>query len=269
VDTPSGVAPAREGVLALSLLMSAWIYTDADNTLWDTDSVYAKAQLALLQAAEAMSGVESLANTRLEFVRDYDQAIAARHHSRLRYPPQLLVRALREGLGGVSPESAAQHVLAQGAVLSEPETAALSSYSQVLRGIPPLLPSVREGMALAHEHGFPIYVVSEGAIDTLRARLRAHAMDLHVSGTLSAAKSAELYERMKQRAAPNPAFMIGDQPDRDIRLASEAGLQAVLVQGRFRPRWIQTTDRTAAAAIADTFLEAIKWIIGRGTESRA
>lgn len=244
--------------------MNAWIYTDADNTLWDTDALFAEAQLALLKAAEELSGIQCAASDRLEFVREFDQAIASRHHARLRYPPALLVRALREGLSGYGPEPAAQRVLAQGAVVSELETAPLAIYAQMLSRMPPILIGVREGLGLAHEQGVPVYVITEGPIEKLRERLQALELGSLVAGMLSAVKTTELYARMKQRAAPNRAFMIGDQPDRDIRLAHEAGLQAVLVQSRFRPRWVQSADSSFADAIAEDFLQAVKWILGYG-----
>lgn len=93
--------------------MSAWIYTDADNTLWDTNALFMQAQLALLNAAEQFSGARAPHDNGLEYVRQFDQAIASFHHSRLRYPPALLLRALQEGLKGSSAKDAAQSALAQ------------------------------------------------------------------------------------------------------------------------------------------------------------
>ena len=241
--------------------MSIWIYTDADNTLWDTNAVFAEAQLALLNLAEDLSGVHHPINSRVEFVREVDQAIAARHHARLRYPPALLLRALRERLGGLSPEAAAQRVLAQGSVPTESETTGLCAYSRILSRVPPLLPGVRDGLELASKQGMPVYVITEGPIELVRTRLQRLELAALTTGALSAAKTPGLFARLKQRAAPHSALMIGDQPDRDIRFAHEAGLKTILVIGSFRPRWAQLAETDLADSMVDNFLDAIKQAI--------
>lgn len=242
--------------------MSIWIYTDADNTLWDTDAVFAQAQLALLDAAEDLAGVP-YQGQRLEFVREYDQAIAAQHHSRLRYPPGLLVRALRAGIEGASAEAAARHAMVQRAPPSDAEAKALDVYVQTVAAVPPILPGVRRGLEIAHEHAVPVYVISEGPLDSVRARLKAHQLESLVAGALSATKSQALYVRLKQRAAPHSAVMIGDQPDRDILFAKQGGLRAVLISSRFRPRWVESGDYGQADAVVDDFGAAVNWALTR------
>lgn len=239
--------------------MSTWIYTDADNTLWDTDAVFAQAQLALLDAAERITGKQATATDRLAFVREFDQAIAIRHHQRLRYPPALLIRALSNGISGSSADAAAQRALAEGAVATEEEAEGLRSYSETLSSVPPILPGVRRGLELALDNQIPVYVISEGPLELVRARLQALDIERLTSSALSAQKTPDLYTRLKQRAAPRRAIMIGDQPDRDIRFAREAGLQTILIEGRFRPQWIQNKDTTYASTVVRDFFEAVKW----------
>ena len=70
------------------------LLADADNTLWDTDSVFAEAQLVLLDETERVTRTRCATDDRLAFVRAYDQALASRHHLHLKYPPQMLVAAL-------------------------------------------------------------------------------------------------------------------------------------------------------------------------------
>lgn len=108
--------------------VEAWIYTDADNTLWDTNAVFADAQLYLLEHAEKIAGQPTPSATPLEYLRRYDQAIAKRHHLRLRYPPALLIRALVMGLQGAASEDAAAAVMVTGALPSAEEEIALKSY---------------------------------------------------------------------------------------------------------------------------------------------
>lgn len=241
--------------------MTVWIYTDADNTLWDTDAVFAKAQLSLLEATERIAGMLASAPDRLEYVRSFDQAIALHHHSKLRYPPVLLIRAVSEGLRSRSAQAAARAVLNQGAVATAAEAAALKQYGEILSSVPSLLQGVREGLELAHEAGSPVYVISEGSTETLRRRLAAWQLEPWVSEALSAEKTPALYARLKQRAAPHHAVMVGDQLDRDIRCARAGGLRAVLVRGRFTPKWIQTADESLADAVVNDFLAAIQWAL--------
>jgi hypothetical protein len=128
-----------------------WIYTDADNTLWDTNSVYAEAQLGLLKRAEQMAGRRTPSSTPLEYLRQYDQGIAKQHHSHLRYPPSLLIRALVKGLQGEPWETAVEHVLTHGSVPTEDEKCAVDTFQTDLARVPPLLPSVQEGLRVAHD----------------------------------------------------------------------------------------------------------------------
>ena len=245
--------------------MSAWVYTDADNTLWDTNALFAQAQLALLSAAESFSGARGPGDNDLEYVRQFDQAIAASHHSKLRYPPALLLRALQEGLKGSNAKDAAQIALSQGAVPSEREANALASYACIVSSTPPLLPTVREGLELARRRSISVYVITEGPAETTHANLKELEIESLTSGVLSAQKTPELYTRLKQRAAPHKAFMIGDQPDRDIRFAKEAGITPILVLGRFRPVWFREADVSLADVVVESFLQAIEWVTARPT----
>ena len=86
----------------------ATIFVDADNTLWDTDSIFADAQRNMLERVEAAASTAADSNDRLAYVRAVDQAIAERHHARLRYPPKLLVRGLAAALAGLPAERAAR-----------------------------------------------------------------------------------------------------------------------------------------------------------------
>lgn len=70
------------------------VFIDADNTLWDTNRVYADAQLSLLTDVERASGRRAKVDNRLGWLREIDQALAERHHAGLRYPPRLLAKAV-------------------------------------------------------------------------------------------------------------------------------------------------------------------------------
>jgi putative hydrolase of the HAD superfamily len=240
---------------------ATWIYTDADNTLWDTNSVYAEAQLGLLKRAEQIAGKRTPSPAPLEYLRQYDQGIARQHHSHLRYPPSLLIRALVKGLQGEPRETAVEHVLTYGAVPTEDEKCAVDTFQADLARVPPLLPSVQDGLRVAHDSGIPVYIVTEGPANVAHSRQVALGIERYTNGIHSATKTRELYLRLAEKAAPRRAVMIGDQPDRDIRLAHNAGLTTVLVAGHFRPAWLDKCDSDVADVEVRDFLSGIRWVI--------
>src|SRR5271169_1609629 len=91
------------------MLSRPHIFTDADNTLWDTNGVFVEAQLAMLRELEMATGLSApeAEDRGLEFLRHVDQNIAASHPERLRYPPVLLARGLLFALAGDSAGRAA------------------------------------------------------------------------------------------------------------------------------------------------------------------
>jgi putative hydrolase of the HAD superfamily len=240
---------------------ATWIYTDADNTLWDTNSVYSEAQLGLLKRAEQIVGKRAPSPTPLAYLRQYDQGIAKQHHSHLRYPPALLIRALVKGLQGEPWETAVEHVLTHGSVPTDDERSAVETFQADLARLPPLLPSVADGLRLADDAGVPVYVVTEGSANVAQSRLAELGVEKYTNGIHSATKTRELYLRLAEKAAPRRAVMIGDQPDRDIRLAHDAGLTTILVAGHFKPEWLDKSDSDVADAEVRDFLSGIRWVI--------
>lgn len=80
----------------------AHLFTDADNTLWDTDAVFATAQLEMLREMKLSTGYDAPddEDRALAFLRIVDQRIAAVHPDHLRYPPGLLAQGLALVLAG-------------------------------------------------------------------------------------------------------------------------------------------------------------------------
>lgn len=239
------------------------LIVDADNTLWDTNEVFARAQLRLLEATEEAVGRMCSALDRLEFVRSYDQAIAAKHHRHLNYPAQLLVAAIGAGLCGMDPFSAAECVI-RGRVLSHKLLEAqvgdvLAAYRHALTEIPALLPSVREAIELARSSDMAVFVMTEGKIDHQRRSLSEHGLAQFVLSIGEMRKTATQFERLRHRFKQAEVVVIGDQLDRDIVPARRAGCRTVLVPSRFKPRW-NVEGSQAADHIASTLLEAVKWV---------
>jgi putative hydrolase of the HAD superfamily len=239
--------------------MPTTIYTDADNTLWDTDSVYQAAQCALLEQIEHLEGHATNTQDRLAFVREYDQAIATLHHEHLRYPVELLAHALLLGLRRISSSEAANRVIREGG-LPEMEQA-VNRFVGMLKTLPPLLPGVLDGIQLAVGNGLKFYVVTEGPQDRMIGSLREHGLLGYINQVLSATKTVALYKRLKSLAGTGSVAMIGDQLDRDVLPAREACLTAIWIPSAFRPKWIDRNESVKASFVAKDFLAAIRWLL--------
>lgn len=239
------------------------VFTDADNTLWDTDSVFANAQACILSVVEDKIGARREVLDRVGFVRRYDQALATVHHLHLRYPPILLAFALAAGLRGVAPEEAAKSALAgdnRAHPLSiEAAQIAVRAYEFALVAPPRLLPGVLEGLNHAKAIGLRINVLTEGRIDKQRKLIAHHGLGEALGDVLEITKNARQFERLRQRFSPATIVVIGDQPDRDIEPAVEAGCVAVFVPSHFKPAWNISERGKSASFVASDFASAINW----------
>ncbi|PVX97683.1 HAD family hydrolase [Paraburkholderia unamae] len=239
------------------------VLCDADNTLWDTDSVFATAQRTLLDVLETRLDRLSDLSDRIEYVRRYDQALASRHHLHLRYPPVMLVIALAEGLTGRAPDEAATLVIAghRSAHISLSEAQKLAAdFLGLLSTLPELLPTVKDGLKLAREEGIPLYVVTEGRIDKQKQIITHHKLTHYIEAIFEITKTQSQFERLRQRFHPAQTVMVGDQPDRDIEPAKRAGCETVLVPSRFLPSWNRVGGAREASYKARDFGDAIRWV---------
>jgi len=239
------------------------ILVDADNTLWDTDAIFAEAQLLMLALVEAEVGSKAPGPDRLGWLRSYDQAIAQIDHRHLRYPSGLLVQALALGLSGVGPrEAAAASVGARHRAM--PTTTVdmiVSKYVAKLQTSPDLLPGVREGLTAARDASVEVWVLTEGHAKDQRARISDLGIADLIKGLAEVTKTVEQFDRQRRRFAPKPLYVVGDQPDRDIAPARAAGCRTVLVPSRFRPAWQDEAAWASADYVADGFAKAVAWIL--------
>jgi putative hydrolase of the HAD superfamily len=245
------------------------ILADADNTLWDTDAVFAKAQSIMLDAVEKERGSSAPADDRLGWLRRFDQALAKCDHRHLRYPPRLLVHALALGLQGTDPtEAAAVSVAGRAKTLSNDAVDAIvGEYLARLHDLPDLLPGVRDGLAAARNAGVEVWVLSEGVADRQRARVAEHGISDLINGLAEVTKTVEQFDRQRRRFAPRPLYVVGDQPDRDIAPARAAGCRTVLVPSRFRPHWHDDGAWGDADHVTEDFDEGVSWILDDASAS--
>lgn len=213
------------------MTLSGWLFTDADNTLWDTNQVFADAQLELLAAVESGVGEAYAGKDRLEYIRRHDQAIAEKDHRGLKYPPEYLINALWADL---SKDRGRADDAAVGKILPA-YFASLSAQAEIR-------PGVKETLKTLHDAGVAISVVSEGKRERVLEALEAHHLGEYVERTVVAEKSVTLYQRLRNLAgAHSNAVSVGDQLDRDIWFAKRAGMRTAYFPGGFMPGW---TDRS-------------------------
>jgi len=244
----------------------AVILADADNTLWDTDAVFADAQSRLLERVECATGQTAPVATeqRLAWLRGYDQAIAKVDHRHLRYPPALLVHALALGLAGTAPAEATATVTrgrAPETIADADVEAIVAAYFASVGCVPDLLPGVRQGLETAARKGVDIWVLSEGPAECQRARIATHGLDGLVRGVTEVTKNKEQFARQRRRFEPRIIYVVGDQPDRDIVPARAGGCRAVLVPSRFRPAWQRASAWCEADYVSASFDAAVSWIM--------
>ena len=239
---------------------------DADNTLWDTDAVFRAAQLTMLSLVESKLRRRCSAEDRLKFVREFDQELALAHHLHLRYPPQLLVRALEAGLEGEPADLAAHNAIAgrqsKTARLSEDEVQSIvATFVDALNVPPSLLPTVKEALSAAQHAGFTLYVMTEGRIDRQKRLVDLHGLQAAFEGVWELTKTKEQFSRLLTRFPESRVVVVGDQPDRDIVPSKAAGCVTVFVPSRFTPSWNEKGEQGSADFVAADLLQAISWCI--------
>jgi putative hydrolase of the HAD superfamily len=238
----------------------AIVFVDADNTLWDTDRVFAAAQMKLLASAELVVGITASTEDRLGFVRLLDQGIAERHHSGLRYPPTLLARAVALALKGVPPERAARLAWTapetEQSITSDAAAHLAQEFISSLKSLPSLRPGVREGLLELRHYRRKLLVITEGGRDRVLRIAGSHHLTDYFDRVIDAPKSSRLYTRaLRLLGRPKMAFMVGDQLNRDILPAKQAGLTTVYFPGGFRPKWEPETQTIRPDFQIDSFAE--------------
>jgi len=253
-DSPSGPTGGR------------LVFVDADNTLWDTNAVYATAQLHLLARIEGYVGTVAKASDRLGFVRAVDQCLAEKHHRQLRYPVRLLIRALEHALSGLSPERAARLAWSrasdQGGLTALEMAQLESEFSSGLSVTPRARRGVRRGLSALRQRNCRVVVLTEGSLARVKANAAALAIDPYLERVVEVKKEQTTLVRIHRAlGAPENVIMVGDQLERDIRPAQLAGFTTVYFPGMFRPRWERTTDDITPDFVIHSFTE-VSTIVG-------
>ena len=237
------------------------LFTDADNTLWDTNGIFVEAQLGMLRELEMAAGLSApdAEDRGLEFLRRVDQNIAASHPERLRYPPVLLARGLLFALAGDSAEQAADRATREQVAIPGGGKA-VQRFIERLRAVPGLRAGVRNGLTVIATAGVPITVVTEERLERCQQLLEAHSLSAFVQEVISIHKTVEAFRRLRREAGGGLALMIGDQLDRDIRCAGDAGFETFFFPSGFVPYWNRDLAHVPDHEIAQ-FDEVVPFIL--------
>lgn len=229
---------------------------DADNTLWDTNSVFHEAHVSMLEVFEA---AQLLSNARhqVERVRAIDRALI-QHFGRFEYGFKNLATAVAHHYHyGVDPAVAAARALegdiqALNATLQATIETAYQVHTDALTQIPPLFADVAD--LLVHLRAYrtvsphvATLIFSEGHPERLEKTITSHDIRQHgyFDEIVIELKSTEAFERVgelgrQSLAVPDghdvTTIVIGDSMQRDIRLANAAGFTTVYIPGGFEGR---------------------------------
>jgi putative hydrolase of the HAD superfamily len=220
--------------------LTVLLVTDADNTLWDTDAVYAKGQLTLLEHTEAALQCKAHVADRLSFVREVDQQLAALHGYDLGYRPELLALGIAEALSGASPSEAARRAV-QGpgrhaGIRAETLGETFSDF--VRHHVPDLRPGVEQAVPELHDRDVLIVAATESSAKRCQVLLDYHGLGRYVAAVVAGRKTERLFAKIAaEHGDPSPRFIAGDQLDRDIAPGKAAGYYTIYFPGGFRPSW--------------------------------
>jgi putative hydrolase of the HAD superfamily len=219
--------------------LKAHLFTDADNTLWDTDKIYASAQLDMLRQIERMIGLKAPheEGQGLAFLRGVDQKIASAHPDHLRYPPVLLARGLSMVLGGRPVDEAVAQLIGHQENSTNEFGQLQDTFIKAIQTLPPLREGVREGLVAVGEGGIPVTIVTEERVERCCRFVAEHRLEELIFEVVSVRKSTAAYLNLKQKTGAITCFMVGDQIDRDIVAANAAGFFTFYFPGGFAPYW--------------------------------
>lgn len=239
------------------------VFTDGDNTLWDTNDLYLRAQEDLLRRIECEVGQIVPASDRIGWLRQIDQKIAQKHPRGLAYPVNLLIRRVanelcgRELRDGDNSAQMGDPLLSNGAIEEISE-----AYEQTRNAVPTPRPGVKEGLADLANSGVEFVVVTEREKKKTVCILHQLQLRMFVSKVFQINKRIETFTRIKRLSwASRTKWMVGDQLSKDIEPAKRAGFYTIWYPGGFSPFWeAQELQRFADHKIEE-FTE-IKQILG-------
>jgi putative hydrolase of the HAD superfamily len=229
---------------------------DADNTLWDTDSVFRSAQSAILRKL-AEAGLVTNPESRLEALRLLDQELTKQlRNFEYDFTVLALAAAYYFSTPSLTLKSAVHKALTREEGKIDPKlaiaiTEAYESFKDALFKIPKLYPDAEEVLRSINDlktHGNAIATIllSEGDPARLERILRAHKIRERAffDEIIIGPKSKQTFERAKiagqkhlPRVRPPKSTLVivtGDSLHRDIKFGNEIGAITVYKPSPFK-----------------------------------
>jgi FMN phosphatase YigB (HAD superfamily) len=238
-------------VLKVEVALKEVVIFDGDNTLWDTDSVFRGAQIALLEVLEG-NGFLRDPEAQLTVLRQVDQELASRLGA-AEYDFRLLPVAMMLLYSrGETPDRAADLAIAgERSAASEagnrPAEDAYTAYRAALQSVPPLYGGAESLLQNLGKRRAARLLFSEGARDRIERILRYHQLLERrlLDEVIIMPKDAVGYEHAKARALvwagrtltprdKSLVFLLGDSLLRDIVPGNEAGFITIYKPSPFK-----------------------------------
>jgi putative hydrolase of the HAD superfamily len=224
--------------------MQPVLFSDADNTLWETDAVYRQAHRWLFSEVTNLMSVHPEGDDPISFVRAIDQEIAASHPNHLNYPPLLLVQELLARLSGRELSASLEGSVAE----------ISANFERMLIDPPVLREGVKDGLIRLQALQYPVHVITEGSLNRCSRLLGHHKIARYVESVRAVKKDKQHFAALYAQLTPNlSGWVVGDQLTRDILPARAAGLQTIYFPGSFVPTWEQSVTPGPETAQIDTF----------------
>lgn len=107
-----------------------------------------------------------------------------------------------------------------------------------LKALPQLREGVAKGLPELASLGYRIVVFTEGSRDKCDLVLKHYDLRQFVGQIFEGPKNAESFSRLKLlNTSGHSGVVVGDQLDRDIAPAKQAGFVTIYFPGGFRPKW--------------------------------
>jgi putative hydrolase of the HAD superfamily len=227
---------------------------DADNTLWDTNSVFLKAQIALLEPFSS-EGYITNASDSVEVLRSIDQILMEElgvHEYDFRYLAKALLFHFSEKLDY---KSSVERALKVGNSYLIPQrerilNIAFRNYKLILKSIPPLLPGVSDllnnlKLLKSQLENVITILFSEGDVIRLEKIIQKFNFRRYsyFNDLIIAKKTKDSFLAAKELAYKHikgsfnhdiSTIVIGDSLKRDIIPANEAGFITIYVPSNFQ-----------------------------------
>lgn len=234
------------------------ILTDADNTLWDTNSVYRDAQLEYFDEITRIVGTKAQIPDKLAYLRNIDQGIASKHKDHFRYPPILLAEELYRSLNNDFGGERSNAVALSKDVAALLTRAANTFGSRVATTVPALREGVAKGLSELQKLGARVVVVTEGPAERCDNLLRTHAIRDAVADVVHVArKNVVAFKQISDQSFTGPKLAIGDQVEKDLYPAKEAGFKTVFFPSDLKFKWSGTVNESFVDYRIQSYLDVV------------